>query len=275
MEQSIKNYLSISLIVLSLVGAFGVAYYVITYGNSQTFNAPAFYVSGEGKVAAIPDVAQFTFSVTNEGGQNLADTQTRNTETTNKVIEFLKTSGVEAKDIRTIGYNVYPRYSSTYCGPIPLSPVYYNESGYGGGSTDSIMPEVCPPSTIVGYTVEQTVQVKVRALENVGSVLSGVIENGANSTSQLSFTVDDRTEYENEARALAIAEAKSKAEAVAEAGGFRIGKLLSVDEYFAGPYYDYGGYGGGGETLDTRVVPSVEPGSQEIIITVNLRYEIK
>ena len=270
MEQSIKNYLSISLIVLSLVGAFSAAYYTLTYADSQTFNAPSFYVGGEGKVAAIPDVAQFTFSVTNEGGQNIVDTQTSNTETTNKVIDFLKANGIEAKDIKTVGYNVYPRYSSGACPPFYIQPSIGDMEG-------ALLTSECPPSRIIGYTVEQTVQVKVRDLENVGKALSGVIENGANSTSQLSFTVDDKAQYENEARALAMVAAKSKAEAIAEAGGFKIGKLLSVDEYFVGPYYydGYGGFGGGAESLDTKVAPSVEPGSQEIIITVNLRYEIK
>lgn len=268
MEQSIKTYLSISLIVLSLVGAFSAAYYVFTYAGAQTYSSPAFSVSGEGKVTAIPDVAQFTFSVTNEGGLDITETQTKNTDSANKAIEFLKANGVEAKDIKTIGYNVYPRYTSYAC------PQFYYQPGDGVNVEGPLFSSECPPSQISGYTVEQTVQVKVRNVENVGELLSGVIDNGANQASQISFTVDDKTKYEAEARAMAIAAAKEKAETVAEAGGFSIGKLLSVDEYFMGPYY-YDGFGGGAESLDARSVPSIEPGSQEISISVTLRYEIK
>ncbi|KKU11796.1 MAG: hypothetical protein UX16_C0004G0028 [Parcubacteria group bacterium GW2011_GWB1_45_7] len=275
MEQSIKNYLSISLIVLSMVGAFGIIYYTMSYADSTTFSAPAFSVSGEGKVTVVPDVAQFSFSVTNEGGMDLTVTQTRNTDTANKVIEFLKSSGVESKDIKTVSYNVYPRYSSTYCGPVPL----YYETGVdaGGGYagvTGVARPDVCPPSEIIGYTVEQGVEVKVRDFAKVGDILAGVVENGANSTSQLYFTIDDKVGYENEARAMAMEEAREKAETIAKAGGFRIGRLLSVDEYFGGPIPYYYGEGMGGADM-VKTSPTIEPGSQEITITVNLRYEIK
>src|SRR3972149_1609655 len=128
---------------------------------------------------------------------DLTVTQTRNTDTANKVIEFLKSSGVESKDIKTVSYNVYPRYSSTYCGPVPL----YYETGVdaGGGYagvTGVARPDVCPPSEIIGYTVEQGVEVKVRDFAKVGDILAGVVENGANSTSQLYFTIDDKVGYE-------------------------------------------------------------------------------
>src|SRR3989344_676515 len=276
MDQSIRNYLGISLILLAVVGAFGIAYYTMSYADSTTHSAPAFTVTGEGKVTAIPDIAQFSFSVTNEGGLDVSAVQTKNTEMTNKAIEFLKSSGVESKDIKTTGYNVYPRYSSTYCGPVPL---YYETGAEGGGgsysgATNISMPDVCPPSEIIGYTVDQTVEVKVRDIEKVGDILSGVVENGANSASQLYFTVDDNAKYENEARAMAIEQAREKAKTIAKAGGFRIGKLLSVDEYFNGPYYYREGMGGAGMT-DVKTSPTIEPGSQEITITVNLLYEIK
>ena len=270
MDQSIKNYLSIALVVLSVVGAFGIVYYTTTYARSLTYSSPAFSVSGEGKVVAIPDIAQFTFSVINEGGTNLGQTQERNNETTNAVIEFLKANGIESKDIKTVGYNVSPRYSSSLCGPIPL----YYDIGVEGGGAGVSSPVICPPSQIVGYTVSQTVQVKIRNLENVGNILSGVVENGANEASSLTFTVDDRASYENEARAMAIEQAREKAKEIADAGGFRVGKLLSVDEYFGGPI-PYYAEGLGGDFARDSIIPSVEPGSQEITISVSLRYEIK
>ena len=88
---------------------------------------------------------------------------------------------------------MYPRYSSTYCGPVPL----YYETGVdaGGGYagvTGVARPDVCPPSEIIGYTVEQGVEVKVRDFAKVGDILAGVVENGANSTSQLYFTISAR-----------------------------------------------------------------------------------
>ena len=96
---------------------------------------------------------------------------------------------------------------------------------------------VCPPPEIVGYSITQTVSVKVRNFEKIGDLLSGIVDNGANSVSGISFTVDNSTKLENEARKNAMTEAKEKAKAVAEAGGFRLGRLLSVEE--GGQYPTY------------------------------------
>ncbi|MEK7173829.1 MAG: SIMPL domain-containing protein, partial [Patescibacteria group bacterium] len=196
-----------------------------------------------------------------------ADLQQANTQKTNGAIAFVKEKGVEAKDIKTQSYNVEPRYQYFNCGPI-----------YREGETNiysSGLP--CPPSEIVGYTVRTIVSIKVRNFEEVGAILSGVVQNGANSVSGLQFTVDDPTMVENEARAEAIAKAKEKAEALADAGEFRLGRLLSINESNgAVPYYDrlYAeGIGGGMPTA--APAPVIEAGSQEFQITMTLTYEIR
>ena len=115
---------------------------------------------------------------------------------------------------------------------------------------------------------------KIRELSKAGDIVAGMVDNGANTVSGPSFTVDDPTELQNEARREAIAEAKEKAKAIAEAGGFRLGKLISINEgsSFPQPFpymLEFGGKGGdfGG--------PAIEPGSQEIRVNVTLSYEIK
>ena len=136
----------------------------------------------------------------------------------------------------------------------------------------------CPSPEIVGYTVRQIVSIKMRNFEIVGDILSGVVDNGANSVSQLSFTVDDPTAVENEARAEALVKAKDKAKAMAEAGGFRMGKLLNISEGGAFPYYDrtyaLEAYGKGGDVA-AAPTPTIEPGSQEFRVTMTLTYEIR
>lgn len=265
MNQSIRNALGGALVVAALAFSYAAVAYVQSFAKTAGTNAPSFFVSGEGKAVAIPDIAQFSFSVVTEGGTDLASLQNRNTAAANAVIDFLKNEGVGKEDIATEGYNISPRYSSPQCGAqtVPL-----------GGSSQGVV-SLCPPPEIVGYTVEQTVSVKVRDLEKIGALLSGVVENGANRTSNLTFTVDDPTRYENEARAEAIRKAQEKARAIAEAGGFRIGKLLSVDEFSYGPIPFASEKGGGFGGSAAVPAPPVEPGSQEITVTVNLRYEIR
>ncbi|MBI4094576.1 MAG: SIMPL domain-containing protein [Candidatus Liptonbacteria bacterium] len=212
-------------------------------------------MQGEGKVVAVPDVARFTFSTITQGGLDIAALQAENTSKVNKAIAFVKSNGVDAKDIRTESFNLEPRYQ------------YFSCPRTGGP---------CPPPEIVGYTARQTVSIKVRDFAKIGALLSGVVENGANSVSQLSFTIDDPFAVENEARAEAIAKAQEKAKAVARAAGFRIGRLISVDEGYTPIFRTFDkaealGFGGAAPAA----APSIEPGSQEVMVTVTLRYEIQ
>ena len=263
MEEKIKRYSDWAKVVLMAALALSALWYARTYSRSvepSTFRS--FSVSGEGKVVAIPDVARFTFSVLTQGGKDLGALQKENTIKVNRALGVVKAVGVEDKDVKTESYSVEPRYQYFNCGPILL---------------DSGKP--CPPPEIVGYTVSQTVSVKARDFSKVGDLLRDVVGSGANSVSQLSFTVDDPTEIQNQARAEAIGKAKTKAKAIAKAGGFKLGDLLSIDEggYYPQPVFyktlEAGGYGGEGPV--SLPAPAIEPGSQEVRVTVNLRYEIK
>ncbi len=239
-----------------LIFALSAAFFVYYYSQSVQPGAyRSFSVTGEGRAITVPDVAQFTFSVISQGGKDVAKTQMDNTKKVNDIIAFLKENKIDDKDIKTQGYNVDPQYQYYEC---------------RGG--------VCPPPTIVGYNVTQTVLVKIRDFEKIGDMLSGVVAKGANSVSQLSFVIDDPTKVKSLAREEAIKKAKSKAEEMADAAGFGIGKLIAIDE---GGYYqplynskaamDYG-IGGGAESAPA---PAVEPGSEEVIVNITLRYEIK
>ena len=180
----------------------------------------SFSVSGEGKITAIPDVAQFTFSVITEGGKDIASLQQENTQKANRAIALLKNNGVEDKDIKTASYNLQPRYQYFSC------PV---------GKNSSARP--CPPAEIVGYSISQTVSVKIRDFEKAGEILSGVVQSGVNSVSELSFAIDDKTKIENQARQEAIAVAIKKAESIAQAGNFNLGKILSISENSSPVFY--------------------------------------
>jgi len=254
MNNSLKDRLSLTIIATLIVFAVSTLWFVSSYSRAaEPASFRSFQVSGEGSATAIPDIAQFSFGVITQGGIDLGITQEQNTTEVNASIAFLKDQGIEKKDISTKTYQVNPRYQ------------YYNCSGENGP---------CPPPEIVGYTVQQTVQVKVWDFSAIGTLLAGVVENGANSVSQLSFTIDDPTAVQNEARKEAIEKAKAKAQALAEAGGFKVGRLLSIQEGAASsPRYDF-------VTLESASrggapTPSIEPGSQEVKVSITLTYEIR
>lgn len=259
MNEKIKNILNVAIILGIIAAAYASVSYVVSYSKSiapSTFRS--FLVSGEGKVVAIPDVAQISFGLITQGGKNIGAIQNENSEKVNVMIEFLKSQNVDKKDIKTQNYSLEPRYQYYNC-PHPES---------------SVTP--CPPPDIVGYTINQTIQVKIRDFAKIGDILSGVVQKGANNVSQLSFQVDDPEKIKSQARTEAIKHAKEKAEAIAKSAGFKVGQLLSLDEsgYFPQPIYRTYGLGAA-EIKAEAVSPSIEPGSQEITINVTLRYEIK
>lgn len=257
MDAKIKNYLGMALIGGIIFSAGAGVWYVDSFSSSMPPNR-TFFVNGEGKAVAVPDVAELTFGVLTEGGKNLAELQKGNSEKINRVISFLKENGIDEKDIKTLYYNISPRYQYFSC------PISQGEEA-----------KPCPPSEIVGYSINQNVLVKIRELGKVGDILSGVVEKGANAISGPNFTVDDPTEFQNKAREEAISKAKQKAESIAKAGGFRLGRLVYISESSFPeplPYLKEYAFGRGG---GPEISPSIEPGSQEIKINVSLTYEIK
>lgn len=264
MTEKIKNYLGIALAVSVIVVAFSGWSYSRSYGDSiQPSSFRSFSVSGEGKIVAVPDVATFNFSVITQGGKDVADLQQKNTTKASDAIKFVKAQGVTEKDIKTESYSIEPRYQYYSCRTDVTSA--------GSG-------QVCPPSEIVGYTITQTIGLKIRDFTKIGAIFAGVAKNGANSVSQLNFTLDDPSSVKNEARDKAITQARVKAKLIAKSGGFSVGRLLSIDEGGASPiYYESAmksaSYGiGGGIAVPA---PTIEPGSQDVTVNVSLRYEIR
>ncbi|MBU6500882.1 MAG: SIMPL domain-containing protein [Patescibacteria group bacterium] len=269
MNQNIKNAVWVAVGLAVLAVGYAALSYANSFGKSiQPSSFRSFSVSGEGKVVAIPDVAEFSFTVTTEGGTDVASLQTTNTDKVNKAIDFVKSQGVADKDIKTSYYNINPRYQTYQC----QNPIVYGSNG----SAPSVQP--CPPASIVGYTVTQSVDVKVRDFSKTGAIMSGVVTNGANQIGALSFSIDDPTKVRSEARAQAIAKARAEAQNIAQAGGFSVGRLLGVSEGY-NPYPVYNSFsmaaGLGGAKADAAVpAPAIQPGSQEVDVTVSMQYEI-
>ncbi len=260
MNQQIKENISSIKLVFAILFLIAVFWFVSAYSRSAGPEG-TFSVSGEGKVVAVPDIAQISIGVLTEGGKNLNNLQEQNAEKMNSIISYLKDEDVDEKDIKTEYYNISPRYSSVSC-PVILQT----------------FPEIirpCPPDSqeIIGYTISQTISVKVRNLDKAGSVLAGAVERGANTVYGPNFTIDDPVGLQNEAREEAIKEARKKAVLMSKAGKFKLGKLVSIQEGYSPFPVPYGL--GGVEAKDISSAPVIEPGSQEIIVNVTLVYEIR
>lgn len=205
-------------------------------------------VSGEGKVYAKPDIALTSLGIKTEGVTVAAVTKT-NTDIMNAVIEAVKELGIEEKDIQTTNYTLTPSYD-------------YTET-FG--------------TIFRGYTLSQNIQVKVRDFTKIGDVLSQATSKGANLVNDLQFTIDNPEQFKEQARAKAIAQAKANAENLAKESGISLGKIINVYESYY-PYavmYNSAAKGMGGGVADSAPVPTIQPGQQEINVTISLTYKVK
>lgn len=204
-------------------------------------------VEGEGKVSVKPDVAMTTMGVTTEF-PTVAEAQQKNTETVNKLVTRLKELGIDSADIQTRDYSVYPSYDY----PTNESP------------------------KLRGYTISQSVAIKIRNLDKANQVLGLAAEVGATNVNGIQFTVDDKDAYLEAARTEALKKVNEKARALSSMLGLNLASIVSYDEYetsavdpyYGGKMYYEGGMGGGAMT-------SVEAGTQDVVLRVGVTFELR
>jgi uncharacterized protein YggE len=212
-------------------------------------------VSGEGEVTAVPDIATVTFTV-RETAKTVPEVQKLVEAKIDKALKDLDGLGVSKKDVKTISYTVNPHYESqaTYC-------VAYN----------------CPPSktTITGYDVAETVQVKVRKVDDAGNVIGSLGKANITEISGPEFTVDDPEKAKAQAKEKAIAEAKEKAQATAKALNTSLGEIIQYNEDNGG-YYPVMMYSKSESTMAgmSRDAVSLPQGESVIKSRVTITYTI-
>lgn len=213
--------------------------------TAATTNTVTF--TGDGKVTAKADVAVAYLSIVTEAATSKA-AQDQNSEKSQKVIDFLKTKNVKQEDIKTTGYNIYPQYS---------------------------YPQYDSPK-IKGYQVNESVEVKIRNLDDVSEILDGVVTAGVNQVNSLSFQIDDPEKLKDQAREMAINNAKGKADTLKNQLGIKLGRIINFTEGVQGypvPLaYDVSAMGATGRG---GAGPAVETGQNEITVTVTVTYQIK
>lgn len=249
-QDNVKNWfwilLNIALAAAVLLGLMTTKY---LWKQSRSISpARMINISAEGKVVVSPDVATLSFSVVSEGADPVKLPEDNNKKI-NAAIEFVKGQGVEAKDIKTADYNLSPRYE-------------YNEK--------------TRKTFIDGYTLTQTVFIKIRDFSKTGTILAALPGLGINQISSLNFAIDDPDKFLNEARQEAFEKARAKAEAMAMYNGVKIRKVINFSEYGGGyPIYARAeAFGKGGDLGAPIPAPTIEPGSQEVTVNVNVTYEI-
>ena len=249
-ETTLRKYfwliLNVVLAALALlIILFGIP--AIQRYNDSVYPARMVSVSAEGKTTASPDLAESSFSVVSQG-KNPEELTEANNQKMATVVNFLKAKGVETKDIKTTAYNLAPDYR------------YDENSGR---------------NFISGYTLTQTISVKMRDLAKAPEIVGGLTPLGVNQIGGINFVVEDMDAALNDARAEAIAKARAKAEAMAKAAGVRLGRLVNLSESSGpGPYPYFEKAYGAGDMIAPSVAP-LEPGESEVTVTVSLTYALR
>ncbi len=235
----VTTFFLLLLIYTKVFGPIPFSINSITTTKTTTFD-----VSGEGKVTASPDVALINAGI-NANATSVKAAQDQINAVINKVSDAVKKLGVDSKDIKTVNYNVNPNYD------------------FGNGSK------------ITGYSANTNLQIKVRQLDRANEVLDTVTGNGANQIGGVSFDIDDKTKFENQARQKAVDEAKKKASDAAKIAGFTLGKIVNYSENSGGVPRPVPMLQASDTKAQGGIPTKIEPGSTDIDVTVTLSYEIE
>lgn len=205
-------------------------------------------VQGTGKSFVAPDIAKIDLGI-QESGTNLKTVQDSVNKKSQSLVDQIKKLGVDAKDIQTISYNVYPQYDYT-----------------------------TPTQKITGYQVSTNYEVTVRDFTKINDLLASATSFGANTVGSVNFDLSDdlKNQKLNEARVQAVDEAKTKASGLTKAAGITLGKIINVSESTPSDIRPMAFAVSGGGTADKTVTPpSVQSGTTELDVTVSLSYEVR
>ena len=159
---------------------------------------PVIATSATGEARVQPDRATIMFAVETRA-QTAARAGSENARRQRAVLDTLKKLGVSDGQLSTSGYSVTP------------------EMRYDGKQ-----PQV------VGYVARNVVNVEVRRIDQVGTLIDGALGAGANVVSSLRFYSSRADEMRRIALADAVAKARSDAEAMARAAGGSLGALVEL-----------------------------------------------
>lgn len=179
--------------VLILVTLFALT----TQAQEQKAQVPQISVSGEGKVKITPDQVVINVGFQNTG-KDAKEVKNLNDEVVDKVIKFLKKSGVPVTDYKTNNVSLYKSYD-------------YEKKKYN-------------------FQASQSLCITLKDLTKYDGIMMGLNDAGVNSINGVEFKSSKMEEYEREARKNAILNAKQKALDYVSALGQKVGKALLITD---------------------------------------------
>lgn len=193
-------------------------------------------VVGVGKAHGKPDVARINIGI-EARSPTVAEATKQNAEQMNRLLSTVKGAGIADKDIRTSNFSVHferndfpgpPPYPMPVPAPAPDGPSKRPVPPSAPSPVTPAPPRTSPPPG--HYRVANTVQITVRDLGRVASVLDSAIASGANNVWGVIFEIENMAPVESQIRASAVADAKARAAELAKLHNLQLGEVVSVSE---------------------------------------------
>lgn len=200
-------------------------------------------ISADASVEADPDRARITSGVMSDAS-TAKEALAKNNEAMSAVIAEMKSQGIDAKDIQTSAFTIEPLFEQS------------EKSGQ--------QPKV------IGYRVSNQVEIVVRDLPKLGSILDAVTKSGANQMNGLNFEVSKAETLKDEARTKAVANAERRALLFAKAAKVELGNVLQISEDSSGPMP----FAARAFSKSAGSVP-IESGSVSLNARVTITWELK
>jgi uncharacterized protein len=166
--------------------------------------APQLTVRGAALLEVLPDQVRMVLAVVSTA-ENAEVAMRHNSERMVQVEKALAKAGLQKGEGQTGRYQIYPEWS-----PRPRQ-----------------VPDDWQPR-IIGYRVENTLQLRSRQLNLAGRFIEAAIKAGADRVDSVVFDLADPRRDRSQAIAEATANARADAQALAEAAGVRLGKVLHL-----------------------------------------------
>jgi uncharacterized protein YggE len=236
------------ILVLTLLGLSMVAFASACDVRDVKVFAPdgeeGIQVSGTGSAFGVPDVAFIDLGVTVEK-KSVTDARNEAAGAMQKVIDSLKGSGVDEKDIQTQRFSIQPVFD------------------YPDGR-----------QVLRGFEVTNMVTAEVRDIDRLDDALDKAAAAGGDlvQIQGIRFDIDDPSELQAEAREKAVGEAKEKGETLAGLSGVTLGKPISISETTAAPPTPT--YAEAPLARGAEVATPIEAGELEVTVTVNVMFAI-
>tara|TARA_R110002126_G_scaffold92837_1_gene220122 strand:+ start:5719 stop:6444 length:726 start_codon:yes stop_codon:yes gene_type:complete len=163
-------------------------------------------VTGEGTASITPDMAVITMTVMRQ--ENTArEALDANNQAMAQVLASMGEAGIAERDLQTSSFSIDPQY------------FYPKNNG-----NQPVTPK------ITGYRVFNSLTIRIRDLDKLGSILDKSVTLGVNQGGQILFTNDDPSAAITEARKQAMMDAIDKAKTLTQAAGVGLGRIAEINE---------------------------------------------